>query len=308
MPERKSDFVNVNGVRLHYLDWGGNGPALIFLPGMGCNAYIFDHLAPRFTDRFHVLALTRRGHGDSDHPESGYSVDIFVKDILGFMTELGIGKAVFAGHSLAGIELSHIGARFPERTLALIYLDAGYDYSKESFENMIQKNPIPSMQAPGQKDAYFTFEEYFTSMRNATPGLDAIWGEIIEDMCKHELAIEPDGKIVDKMTDGITQAVSEAMKNYAREDVEIKVPVLGIFGIHNVQYNIGSWMTEAQKSQVRDYFKKINDPWQEENIEAFKRHIPHAKITLIHEGHHYCFLKKEDAVYTAMNDFLQAIS
>ena len=43
-----SDFVTVNGIRLHYLDWGGRGPALVFLAGLGCNAYIFDRLAPRF--------------------------------------------------------------------------------------------------------------------------------------------------------------------------------------------------------------------------------------------------------------------
>jgi hypothetical protein len=36
----KSDFVKVNGIRLHYLDWGGEGPALLFLAGMGCPAYI----------------------------------------------------------------------------------------------------------------------------------------------------------------------------------------------------------------------------------------------------------------------------
>ncbi|MBK8617293.1 MAG: alpha/beta fold hydrolase [Anaerolineales bacterium] len=68
----KSDFVLVNGIRLHYLDWGGNGPALIFLTGMGSSAYIFGGFAPLFTDRFHVLALTRRGQGDSDTPETGY--------------------------------------------------------------------------------------------------------------------------------------------------------------------------------------------------------------------------------------------
>ena len=65
----KSDFVNVNSIKLHYLDWGREGDVLLFLAGMGCNAHIFDDFAPRFTDKFHVLALTRRGHGESDHPD-----------------------------------------------------------------------------------------------------------------------------------------------------------------------------------------------------------------------------------------------
>lgn len=67
----KSSFANVNGIRLHYLDWGRNGPALIFLTGMGSSAYLFSRFAARFSDAFRVLVLTRRGHGDSDYPETG---------------------------------------------------------------------------------------------------------------------------------------------------------------------------------------------------------------------------------------------
>ena len=64
----ESGFVTVaGGIRLHYLDWGGSGPVLLFLTAIGCNAHIFDGFAPRFTDRFHVLALTRRA---ADGPRS----------------------------------------------------------------------------------------------------------------------------------------------------------------------------------------------------------------------------------------------
>src|SRR5512139_2549361 len=92
----ESNFVNVNGVRLHYLDWGGNGPALIFLTGMGCSAYIFNKIAPRFTDRFHVLALTRRGQGDSDIPETGYDAGTLTEDICQFMNHLKVDKTILA--------------------------------------------------------------------------------------------------------------------------------------------------------------------------------------------------------------------
>src|SRR5574339_235452 len=96
---RKSDFVNVNRIRLHYLDWGGSGDVLLFLAGMGCNAHIFDDLAPCFTDNFHVMAVTRRGHGESDHPDTGYDADTLTEDILQFLDALGIQKVILAGHS-----------------------------------------------------------------------------------------------------------------------------------------------------------------------------------------------------------------
>lgn len=75
-PEDKSPHTSVtgNGIRLHYLDWGGKGEALLFLAGSGDNAHAFDEMAPKFTDRFRVLALTRRGYGESDKPETGCDV------------------------------------------------------------------------------------------------------------------------------------------------------------------------------------------------------------------------------------------
>ena len=46
----QSGLVHVNGIDLHYLDWGGSGDVLLFLAGMGCNAHIFDDLAPRLAN------------------------------------------------------------------------------------------------------------------------------------------------------------------------------------------------------------------------------------------------------------------
>ena len=120
----KSDFVHVNGIRLHYLDWGGKGPTLIFLAGMGSSAFIFDKFASRFNDKFRVLALTRRGQGDSDYPETGYDADTLTEDIHQFMDCLNVEKAILAGHSLAGVELTHFAATYPTRVEKLIYLDA----------------------------------------------------------------------------------------------------------------------------------------------------------------------------------------
>src|SRR5216684_317300 len=65
-------FVTVNGIKLHYVDWGGGGEGLLFIPGKGPTAHFFDFLAPRFTDQFRVLGLTRRGAGKSAKPKSGY--------------------------------------------------------------------------------------------------------------------------------------------------------------------------------------------------------------------------------------------
>ncbi len=65
----RSAFVRSNGVKLHYLEWsGGKRGVLLMLAGLGNDAHVFDSFAVRFTDKYRVLALTRRGYGESDRP------------------------------------------------------------------------------------------------------------------------------------------------------------------------------------------------------------------------------------------------
>ncbi len=70
----RSALVTADGVRLHYLDWGGSGDAVLLLPGMGSTAHAFDDIAPKLTDRFRVFALTPRAHGESGVDDTLYTV------------------------------------------------------------------------------------------------------------------------------------------------------------------------------------------------------------------------------------------
>jgi non-heme chloroperoxidase len=86
--------------RLEVLDWGGKGKAMIFLAGLGNSGHVFDEFAPRFTDQFHVYALTRRGYGASE-PSTGYDMKTLKDDILVVMDSLQIEKVILVGHSIA---------------------------------------------------------------------------------------------------------------------------------------------------------------------------------------------------------------
>ena len=76
-------FVQVNGLRIHYLEWGSpTAPPLILLHGIARVAHCFDHLAPHFAQRFHVIAVDLRGHGESSwHPQGAYLVEDYTSDI-----------------------------------------------------------------------------------------------------------------------------------------------------------------------------------------------------------------------------------
>ena len=88
----RSDSVVVNELTLQYLDWGGSGEPLLLLAGLFGSAHGFDDLAPQLTSDFRVLALTRRGHGKSGRPASGYSLAVLVDDICGFLDLMKIER------------------------------------------------------------------------------------------------------------------------------------------------------------------------------------------------------------------------
>jgi len=301
----KSDFVNVNGIKLHYLDWGGEGDVLLFLAGMGCNAHIFDHLAPRFTDKFHVMALTRRGHGESDHPETGYDVDTLTEDMYQFMDALGVEKVILAGHSMANVELSHFNALYPEHVIKLIFLDAAYDRNSASYKNMVENSPWRKIQPPGLDVDYYMEEEYFTAMKRAYPSFKLIWTEAMAQQSLHEIIKTPEGKIADRMSDSISKTITDTLTSYVLEDSKIIAHTLAFFSLSKGLNTISDdWMTEEQKTLIMEHVETRENLWTRESIEQFRQNVPHANIIEIPLGHHHCFIKQEEMVYEEMQKFL----
>lgn len=128
------------GIRLEVLDWGGHGPALLLLAGLGESGHIYNDLAPHLADRFRVIALTRRGNGASSHADtSTYVLDTLAADIGAVMDSLGLKRASLIGHSIAGAEITRFAARFPDRVDKLVYLDASHDFA--GIDSVLGANP-----------------------------------------------------------------------------------------------------------------------------------------------------------------------
>lgn len=301
----KSGYVSANGVRLHYLDWGGSGPALVFIPGMGCTAHIFDRFAPRFTDRNRVLALTRRGHGESDYPETGYDPDTLAEDLRQFLDALEIDQVILAGHSMAYVELSRFAHLFPDRVLKLVWIDAAYDRTNPEDQEVLASNPLPKMTPPWPSEPIDSAEEYAATLKRLYPSLAAIWGPEMEAELRANLTRTPEGHVVDKMSDAISSALSQMMKTYPADYAGIDAPMLFFFVLTDGQNFLSSeTMSVEQQAEVMDYFTQVRVPHVKNYIEQFRCNVPQGQMVVIPDGHHYCFLQQEEQVYRAMRDFL----
>lgn len=125
--EAEDRFVDVGGLRIHYLDWGtADRQPMILLHGIGRVAHTFDHIAPHFAERYHVMAVDMRGHGDSGWSSSGdYLVEDYVRDIEGMVASLGLENIVLWGNSTGGRVAQVFAGKYPERVSALIVEDVG---------------------------------------------------------------------------------------------------------------------------------------------------------------------------------------
>ncbi|MFN0106945.1 MAG: alpha/beta fold hydrolase [Bryobacteraceae bacterium] len=147
----KIQFIEVEpDVRLEAVDWGGRGRTIIFLAGGGETAHVYDEFAPKLVGEYHVFGITRRGFGASSKPKTGYTAEGLANDVLRVMDALKLERPVLAGHSVAGEELSSIGARHSNRIAALIYLDAAWDRTYVQPQNNKRSGDFDKVGIPAQ--------------------------------------------------------------------------------------------------------------------------------------------------------------
>jgi pimeloyl-ACP methyl ester carboxylesterase len=120
-------FVNANGLRLHYLDYGNDGaPWVVCVHGLTQNAHNFDALAPHLAAKYHVISVDVRGRGDSQWgPPTEYLPQNYVTDLAKMLEELGVAPTSLIGTSMGGIISMMYAGGWPERVERLVLNDIG---------------------------------------------------------------------------------------------------------------------------------------------------------------------------------------
>ncbi len=124
-PEDRS--INVNGLDLHYHDWGSpEKPHLVLLHGLSGNAWAFAPFARRLQDRLHIIALDVRGHGDSAWASDGaYQFADQAADLAQFVDQLGLERFSLLGTSMGGMIALQYAGDHAERLDRLVINDIG---------------------------------------------------------------------------------------------------------------------------------------------------------------------------------------
>jgi esterase len=115
--------VTLTGLRFHYRDWGDpSAPPLVLLHGFMGTARDWDTIARGLADRYRVLALDQRGHGESAWA-TDYHEQRLVDDLAGFVDALGLTRFAAVGFSGGGTTAGSYAARYPGRVERLVLAD-----------------------------------------------------------------------------------------------------------------------------------------------------------------------------------------
>ena len=118
-------WLSVNGINLHYRDWGGSGPPVVLLHGLASTCHIWDLVAPILAEEFAVVAVDQRGHGESDKPDYGYDFATVGQDLLGVIEALNLEKPVIVGHSWGADVALEFAVAHPALPRGICFVDGG---------------------------------------------------------------------------------------------------------------------------------------------------------------------------------------
>lgn len=267
-------FVTLDGVRFHYLDWGRNGDPLLLLAGLGCNAHVFSEFAPHLSDRFRVLALTRREHGLTDQVHSGHGLADAAEDARRFLDAMGIERAHVAGHSMGGGEVSALAARHPGRVAKVVYLDGAYDWADRPAPEWSEEAASP--------DRFSSYQDYVDFAHSVLP--DDIRGPALDAMLRTSVDICADGSVVDKLSAEAFAPFVQALNAFRHPYSDISAPALAIYAVK------GQWQgAEAV--------------WRVACRDRFAAETANGRVIMIRASH-YLFIDRRDDVLAAMRQFL----
>jgi non-heme chloroperoxidase len=285
-------FVTVpDGARIEVVDWGGQGEPIVFIAGLGDAAHMYDDFAPRLTNAFHVLGVTRRGYGASSRPDTGYTVPTLSNDVYAVVDSLHLSRVDLAGHSIAGQELTWIAAHHPDRVHKLVYLDAGFDYHAHPVGKGFPDAPKP------------------TAADSASPAAGLAFARRISGAPYPEAAFraterfDSSGRDLGLLTpDSFDAKIIASSESTPPPLNQVHAPTLAIYDRDTSVASVFPWLSPSD-SVAQRWFHTLQE-WRRAQEREFKARVPQASTVELKGAGHYVFLTQPDTVEHLMRRFL----
>jgi pimeloyl-ACP methyl ester carboxylesterase len=275
--------VALKGISLAVAEWPGpaRGAAVVCIHGLTANHTCWASIADVLSPAHRLIAYDLRGRGESDKPETGYSLAHHGDDLLGLLDHFGLKKAVLLGHSLgAGIAL-RFAALHPERVAKLILVDGGIDVRAEVVDSL-----RPAIERLGVE---FPSLDMFLGFVRMLPMFEGRWNDYLERYFRYDVEVLPAGTVRSKAA---RHAIEEEIGNLERERLwvyhhQVKAPTLIFRAPDGLLTPTDCLMTQDE-------------------AEAMAHAIPRARLVVVPDTNHYTVLLGQNPrVKSSLRAFLK---
>jgi len=213
-------FVTVGDLRIHYVDWGNAAaPPLVLVHGIDRIARTFDHVAPHFAGRYHVIAMDLRGHGDSGwDPQARYLVEDHAGDLEGLVHQLGLRSVTLWGNSTGGRVVQVFAGAHPDLVAAVIAEDVGPERPRSIADAYARR-------VKEEENGWATPDDLSARLQKANPAMPP---EVLQPYVRFGTKRRADGRVVWKRDPNLVKGFVETeLWRYVRD---IKAPILYVLG------------------------------------------------------------------------------
>ena len=286
-----SIFARVNGLKLHYLDWGASKAeglhpqrrrlklvptTIVLCHGGSAHCHWWDRVAPRLTEHGRVLALDFRGHGRSEWA-STYGLAAYLDDLTRFIEGHVRERVVLVGHSMGGEIAMRVAVDSPQLLRGLVIADA-------SPTGLPLKTRLlwrwKRRKQSGVRPEFPTKEALVARFRLSPQGHN-VTNAAIAELAVNGAEQLPNGSWAFKL-DPNTRKLTRDWRLPGCRIQEIRMPVLNLRGEH-------SSLVSARQAH------------------RMQRRIPGSKFVTVPSAHHHIPLDNPDATAAAIIEFLTSI-
>jgi len=296
-----------DNVQLEVLDWGGSGPALVLLAGLGDTAHVFDDFAQMLTAKYRVVGMTRRGHGRSSAPSVGYGAARLGEDIVRVIDTMGVNRPVVVGHSFAGEEMHVLGARDSAKIAGLVYLDAAFNRADGSDDYDAVARTLPRPPNPGPADL-----ASFATLRAFLVGIQGGAGP--EAHLRAKYVANADGTIARPWAPDlpVRQALTAEMQAWSKayNPDRVRVPAVAIYDVPKSAADLMRPWYAADDPSIRERVDKLYRLARERfdrHATWFKAFADGGRVSEL-AGGHYVFIIHPSEVLQEIDAFVASLS
>jgi non-heme chloroperoxidase len=254
LPGKVGHVTTSDGVSLYYLE-AGQGKPILMIPGWSQSAEQFKYQLLGLSDRYRMIAVDMRGHGESEKPDFGYKISRLAKDVRDLMLALDLKDVNILGHSMGCSVIWNYWDMFgPDRLSKLLLIDQ---------MPMITSNPAWSEEEKTNAGSIFTPQSLYETI-NALAGPDGVETTkgFIGNMVTKNISADEKAWIIERNLRMPRQYAATLLYNHSTNDwrdliPRLDAPTLVVSGrVSVVPWKSQVWVSKQIKNSRLEIFEE----------------------------------------------------